>query len=144
MQSVAIRDRASELYKASEEAGASLSKSAASRIVGQIKNAIGQDAVPFLHGDTLSAISVIGDGVKDGTTLQGLDQYRRLLSGVVKKNMVSNAEDAGRAMKAIDALDDAIEGLSKQDITKGSPEAVKSLLAARKTWGQGKKFEGNL
>lgn len=142
----ALKEKAGNTYKAVREAGVTINPVSANSIIDDVTNAVAETGKlnPILHNDTIGILQGLKDEIATGKTLdlEGLDQYRKLLSGVVKKNLVSNPEDAFKANVAIDKLDDIVENFNpKKLVQSGNPEAIKLLTQARKEWSTARKFE---
>lgn len=147
----ALEQRAQELksigsasYKKSKELGATLNNEALSKVYNNITSKLKETGPnnARLHGDTLGILDEFGTAIEGGNlSLEELDQYRKLFSGVAKKNLVQNPEDAMKASSAVDAIDEIVEGFGQKDLAKGSPEAIKSLNEARSEWSKFRKFE---
>lgn len=138
-----IKDQASTLYKQSRADGAILSPDKAASIADKIEKAVMDTGrlEEDLHGGTMKRLAGIREASKGEMSLEELDQQRRLLSGVINKNKISNPEDAHKATVALHALDDAVENLSAADVATGNTKAVESLLAGRDQWAKAKRIE---
>lgn len=141
-----LKSVANASYKKSKQFGAVLNKNRAVNIGNRITNAVKNSGKlnVRLHGDTLSVLEDIKNGVKNPLSLEELDQYRQLLGDVVNKNtdaLKGANPDARLASIAIDELDDAVEKLDSIDIVGGKREAVDSLLEGREQWKKFRKFQ---
>ena len=136
-----MRKESSEAYTKMREMDARISPEA----IKTLSNDVGQQLAkkgllnPRLHGDTLSVLKQLQQASKNGISLEALDQHRRLLSGVINKNRVSNKEDAEMARTAISAIDEAVDKIKPDQLTNS--KAAQELKTARATWAKARKFE---
>lgn len=136
----------SGLYKQSEAAGAVLTPEAGQNIVKSLDGIVPEShtaASQSLYGKTISAIQGLRSDVENGdVSLQTLDRHRQILGNLAKDitnpNLAQEAEAAGRA---IDAIDESVNGLGPKDIQNQDTGAIDALNQARAQWSKAKKFE---
>jgi hypothetical protein len=145
----AIKEKSSNAYKAIRESGAILKPKTTQSIFKGIDEVLQDSGIlnPRLHGDTmgiLSDLKTLAKNKKSAVGLEELDQYRQLLGDVVKKNTdvagKMNA-DAFKANLAINKLDDVVEGLGSDALTKGDQKTLDTLNFAREEWKRYRKFD---
>ena len=68
--------------------------------------------------------------------LEDFDKYRRELSDLKGKPEVRRL-----AQKAIEAMDESINGLTANDLTAGGEQAIAALNKARESWSTARKFD---
>lgn len=91
--------------------------------------------IPELSPKTIAIVDTIKEEAKKGSLeLDSLDQYRRLLR-------VAKDEDAVAAQAVRKAIDDTVNSLQSQDLSKGGTQAVGLLNQFRKDWQKASKFE---
>lgn len=141
----AIKDQSRSLYKYADEAGALAKPEAAQELVGSLSSIVKNKDIASqkLYSNTLGAIKDLGEDVAAGNTgLMTLDRHRQILGNIAKditdKNKAQEAEAAGRA---IDVIDDFIQGLTPNKLASGSKDAIDALTEARAVWGKSKRFE---
>lgn len=139
-----MKQASSALYKQSRESGAVLTPEATQNLISKVNQAVAETGKvhPTLHNDTIAALDDLANVSKSGgLSLEELDQQRRLLSGVINKNRMSNPEDAFKAKKALNALDDAVDEIKTTDLGTNTKEAIDALQQGRAQWSQAKKYE---
>jgi hypothetical protein len=141
-----MKSASSDLYKKSFSQGAVLNNNGVNKILNKVSNAVyGTGKLhPRLHTDTMGVLKDFQDTLSQNNGrigLEELDQQRRLLSGVINKNRVSNPEDALKAVAAKEALDDVVDSLKGSDIVNGATSAVKGLQEGISGWAKAKRFE---
>jgi len=97
-----------------------------------------------LHGDTLSVMRDFAKQAKSSSiSLEEVDQYKRLLNGVIKKNIVNNPEDAMRAQVIKSSIDDFVSSLQNNPTltTASGPQAASALKNGIAEYAKSKKFE---
>ncbi len=142
-----IKESSSNAYKEMRSIGATLKN----QTVGNLLNKVNSDLLKTgklnarLHGDTLSVLDDLNAAAKKGDLgLEELDQFRQLLSDAARKNTskIDGANpDALKARKAIDSIDEVIEGLKPNQLSKGGKQAVAALDNARSEWSRYKKYD---
>jgi hypothetical protein len=139
-----LKDQSRVLFERADAMGANISKPKAVNISNMVEAEIkrGTKLNKRLHGDTLSVLKDFSKSVRRGETgLQDFENYRRVFSGVVKKNIFNNPDDARLAETAIDVIDDEIRKLMPIDVIGGDTGAINALFAARAQWAKMKTFE---
>lgn len=132
-----VRDASNNAYQQMRNAGATLNQSGIGRVTYSIGKSLDNTGLmnPALHGDTMSVVDQMNKDAASGSMdLEKLDQYRQLLNQVVSKNTskIDGANpDAFKAQTAIHALDDAVDGLSAQHLSNGTPQAIEALNNGR-------------
>lgn len=144
IQKVASQAKAqySPLFKQMKEMGASFNGKASAELLGKITDDLKETGLmdKSLHSKTMGVLKRMASEIpKQGLDLEKLDQYRRLLSGVVKDSR--GGEDGFKAMKAIESLDDFVNGVNETHLAKGGEKAVNLLKQARSQWAYGSKVE---
>jgi hypothetical protein len=147
--SAAIKDGSSNAYKAVRESGAIFKPEAIKSIFAGIDNSLKESGIlnPRLHGDTIGILNDLKTLAKekgDAIGLEELDQYRQLLGDVVKKNTDISGKinaDALKANIAIDKLDEIVDGLGGNALSKGDKGTLDLLNTARTEWKRYRKFD---
>lgn len=145
--SSAMRQEAGALYQKARDAGAVINEGTSRVITNKVARAINAlgPANKELHGSSLSVLKDLTAKIKKDKflTLEEVDQFRQLFSDAVRKNVDFKGVNADglRAVKAIEAIDDAIDGLNQNSLLKGDTSAVEALKSGRSAWGQMRKFE---
>lgn len=137
----AIRDKSQSAYQAMRSHGALFTPQSQTKITTKIDDALKNELLlPELHGKSLGILQKLKDeAAQPDFGLERLDQWRRLLNRVPYSQ--DGAEDWRIARKVIDALDDAVDGLSASDFSKGGKQAVDALNTARNEWKRANKFD---
>jgi hypothetical protein len=140
-----IKDSSRVLYKQADEAGVLAKPQAAETLISKLSSIVKNKDIASqrLYASTIKSIQDLTDDFMTGNTgLMTLDRHRQILGNLAKDitnpNKAQEAEAAGRA---IDVIDDFIEGLKPQDLLSGNTNAVKALQAARSEWSKSKRFE---
>lgn len=141
-----MKSASSALYKKSEDAGAVFTPQTAQNISDSLNNIIPEAhtaASQKLYKATLDAIGGLKQDLAAGdVSLQTLDRHRQILGNIAKDITNPNrSQEALVAGDAIDAIDQQVNGLGKNNIVNGSIEAVDALKQARAQWAKSKKFE---
>lgn len=135
-----MKSVSSGLYDHMKDVGAEIKPEVLNAMTNDIKNTIKGDVGrldPQLHKATISVLKGIDNMSADGElNLESLDQQRRLLSRISR-----TGEDSTAAQAAINVIDKHINSWGIDDLTKGTPDAISALNAARQQWTQAKKFE---
>jgi hypothetical protein len=147
--SAAIKDGSSNAYKAVRESGAIFKPEAIKSIFAGIDNSLKESGIlnPRLHGDTIGILNDLKTLAKekgDAIGLEELDQYRQLLGDVVKKNTDISGKinaDALKANIAIDKLDEIVDSLGGNVLSKGDKGTLDLLNTARAEWKRYRKFD---
>jgi hypothetical protein len=147
--SAAIKDGSSNAYKAVRESGAVLKPETTKSIFTNIDDSLKESGIlnPRLHGDTIGVINDLKALAKEkngAIGLEELDQYRQLLGDVVKKNTDVSGKinaDALKANIAIDKLDNVVENLGGNALSKGDQKTLDLLNLARDEWKRYRKFD---
>lgn len=139
----AIRKESDGHYKTMRDAEAVLKPETIAGVTKSVDDELAKTGLmnQNLHGDTMSVLADLKKASAEGMSLEALDQHRRLLSGVINKNIRSNPEEVKKAATAISAIDDAVGKLTANDLSKGDDKAIKALNNARSTWAKARKFE---
>ena len=145
----AIKEGSSNAYKAVRESGAVLKPETTKSIFTGIDESLKESGIlnPRLHGDTIGVLDDLKALAKEkngAIGLEELDQYRQLLGDVVKKNTDIGGKmnaDALKASISIDKLDDVVEGLGGNALTKGDQKSLDTLNTAREEWKRYRKFD---
>lgn len=138
----AIKAESTKAYTAMRDAGAVINRNRAVNIANQVEKAIRNDGKlnSSLHANTLSVLDDFKNAAKQGSfTLEELDQWRQLF-GEVAGNFTDKI-NGRKASIAIEAIDDAVDNLSKIDIRGGRIDAVEALNKGRAEWAKARKFE---
>jgi hypothetical protein len=147
--SAAIKENSSNAYKAVRESGAVLKPETTKSIFTNIDDSLKESGIlnPRLHGDTIGVINDLKALAKEkngAIGLEELDQYRQLLGDVVKKNTDVSGKinaDALKANIAIDKLDNVVENLGGNALSKGDQKTLDLLNLARDEWKRYRKFD---
>jgi hypothetical protein len=147
--SATIKENSSNAYKAMREAGAILKPETTKSIFINIDDSLKESGIlnPRLHGDTIGALDDLKALAKEkngAIGLEELDQYRQLLGDVVKKNTDISGKinsDALKANIAIDKLDNVVENLGGNALSKGDQKTLDLLNLARDEWKRYRKFD---
>lgn len=140
------KNQYSPLFKKMKDMGATFTPKASAELLGNITNDLKEEGImdKSLHSKTMGILRRMGNEIpKQGLDLEKLDQYRRLLNGVVNDTKVGfkMSEDGTKALKAINSIDSFVNDLDKTHIAKGDPAAVDLLKQARAQWSHGSKLE---
>lgn len=138
----AIKQRASGSYQKMREAGAVFKPETTNSIISSVRKKITDDGLlnERIHTKTLGVLSDLEEAAKSPDFgLEALDQWRQVLGDVAGD--VLNKADARKATLAINAIDDAIEGLPDSAITAGTRPAIDALKNARREWARTRRFE---
>lgn len=145
-KSQSLKAIGSATYQEAKQAGAVLSKKATNNLIDGLEGALAKSGKTnaSLHADTLSVINDIRQAEGSKLSLEEADQFRQLLSDVVRKNtdkINGTNVDGLKAMHLIDALDEGIAGLRQKDMVSGDRKAVDMLMKAREQWSQWRQFD---
>jgi len=135
-------NQANRHYAAMREEGANINPKKVTDIFSKVDQSLSERGIlnPALHGKTMAVIEDLKNAAKEGTLdLETLDQQRRVLSRI--KPAIDSGEDAGMARAAVRAIDDGIDSITVDDLTKGSIDAVNNLYAGRKASQKAIKIE---
>ena len=147
--SEAIKEGSTNAYKAVRESGAIFKPETTKSIFTGIDDALKENGIlnPRLHGDTIGILEDLKTLAKEkngAIGLEELDQYRQLLGDVVKKNTDISGKinaDALKANIAINKLDDVVDGLGANALSKGDQKTLDLLNTARTEWSRYRKFD---
>tara|TARA_R110000868_G_scaffold125008_1_gene330281 strand:- start:1109 stop:2836 length:1728 start_codon:yes stop_codon:yes gene_type:complete len=147
--SEAIKEGSTNAYKAMRESGAIFKPETTKSIFTGIDDALKENGIlnPRLHGDTIGILEDLKTLAKEkngAIGLEELDQYRQLLNDVVKKNTDIGGKinaDALKANIAINKLDDVVDGLGANALSKGDQKTLDLLNTARTEWSRYRKFD---
>ena len=147
--SEAIKEGSTNAYKAMRESGAIFKPETTKSIFTGIDDALKENGIlnPRLHGDTIGILEDLKTLAKEkngAIGLEELDQYRQLLGDVVKKNTDISGKinaDALKANIAINKLDDVVDGLGANALSKGDQKTLDLLNTARTEWSRYRKFD---
>lgn len=147
--SEAIKEGSTNAYKAMRESGAIFKPETTKSIFTGIDDALKENGIlnPRLHGDTIGILEDLKTLAKEkngAIGLEELDQYRQLLNDVVKKNTDISGKinaDALKANIAINKLDDVVDGLGANALSKGDQKTLDLLNTARTEWSRYRKFD---
>jgi len=147
--SAAIKDGSSNAYKAVRESGAIFKPEAIKSIFAGIDDALNKNGFlsPITNADTIGTLEFIKKLAKEkngAIGLEELDNYRQALSDVVTKNTdkVNGIKpDALKASIAIDKLDEIVDGLGGNALSKGDKGTLDLLNTARAEWKRYRKFD---
>lgn len=140
-----LKENANQSYQAMRDAGAVINKKGINQVVLNIETSLKQDGLlnNSLHSNTISVLGDIKQVAKKGNLdLEALDQYRQLLGDVISKDTDIKGKvgvDGRKAQIAKVALDNAVNNLNEKHIN--NPAAIDSLNAARKAYGQYRKYD---
>jgi hypothetical protein len=123
---------AQQYFKKSAADGAVLHDDAAQNIANQVKEAVGN--LSSRHTDTAGVLSDFDKTLQAGNiTPEKLHDFRQDLNDVISTNTKSKVDGGGinadgqKALVAKHALDDALSGVSVNDFSAGSPQAIADL-----------------
>jgi hypothetical protein len=140
-----MKKGSNNLYTYADNVGVMAKPEAAQELVSGLSGVIKSKDIASqrLYSGTLAAIKDLSDDVTSGNTgLMTLDRHRQILGNIAKDiTNPNNKQEAAAASKAIDVIDEFIEGLGPQKLASGTPEAVDALKQARAAWAKSKKFE---
>jgi hypothetical protein len=147
--SEAIKEGSTNAYKAMRESGAIFKPETTKSIFTGIDDALKENGIlnPRLHGDTIGILEDLKTLAKEkngAIGLEELDQYRQLLGDVVKKNTDISGKinaDALKANIAINKLDDVVDNLGANALSKGDQKTLDLLNTARTEWSRYRKFD---
>ena len=146
--SEAIKEGSSNAYKAVRESGATFKPEAIKSIFAGIDDALNKNGFlsPITNADTIGTLEFIKKLAKEkngAIGLEELDNYRQALSDVVKKNtdIAGPNPDALKANIAINKLDDVVDGLGANALSKGDQKTLDLLNTARTEWSKYRKFD---
>jgi hypothetical protein len=147
--STAIKEGSNNAYKAVRESGAVLKPETTKSIFTGIDDSLKESGIlnPKLHGDTIGVLDDLKALAKEkngAIGLEELDQYRQLLGDVVRKNTDVGGKinaDALKANIAINKLDDVVENLGGNALSKGDQKTLDLLNLARNEWRRYRKFD---
>jgi len=146
--SEAIKEGSTNAYKAVRESGATFKPEAIKSIFAEIDNALNKNGFlsPITNADTIGTLEFIKKLAKEkngAIGLEELDNYRQALSDVVKKNtdIAGPNPDALKANIAINKLDDVVDGLGANALSKGDQKTLDLLNTARTEWSRYRKFD---
>jgi hypothetical protein len=143
----AIKQSSSSAYADMRNIGATFKNQTINNLLGKVEKDLLKTGKlnARLHGDTLSVLDDLKVSAKQGKlSLEELDQYRQLLSDTVRKNTskIDGANpDALKARQAIESIDDLVENLKPNQLSKGGKPAVDALNKARSEWSRYKKYD---
>jgi hypothetical protein len=129
-------------YQRMRSAGAVLTPQANQAVVNDVATSIASAGKmnKTMHSGTLGVLTDFAEEARQGPMdIETLDQYRQLFKEVVSKDTDIKGAihgDGMRAMKAIDAIDDAIENMGPHNIQNNSRDAIEALNVARKEWAK--------
>lgn len=139
-----IDDVASSAFQSMRKSGTVFNRPRIINITNKVESTLVQDTKlnQRLHGDTMGILDDFKKEARAGDfDFESLHQYRRLFNGVVKKNLMSNPDDARLAKMAISKIDEEIANLKPIDVRGGNVKAVSDLQTGLKEWSKLKKFE---
>jgi len=146
--SEAIKEGSTNAYKAVRESGATFKPEAIKSIFAGIDDALNKNGFlsPITNADTIGTLEFIKKLAKEkngAIGLEELDNYRQALSDVVKKNtdIAGPNPDALKANIAINKLDDVVDGLGANALSKGDQKTLDLLNTARTEWSRYRKFD---
>lgn len=122
-----LRTDKNAAYKRAEDAGVQLSEFSFKKLKGKILNELGERINPTLHPDTTAALKDIMD-TKGAVTLEKVDQLRQIANDA--KGSTKPA-DQRLAARVVDSIDEYLDRLSPQDVTRGDAKGVAALKEAR-------------
>lgn len=133
-----VKDKASQAYKAADQAGVIVKSDSFSGAVKNIEKELAEEGFDkTLHPRVMTALSRLNESKTNDQTLKGLDILRRVM-----KNAAASNDPSERRMASImiDKFDDYIGGLRSTDVVTGDVQgATKALREARKLWSQARK-----
>lgn len=133
-----MKSSAGNIYKQMRDVGATLNGDAANSLSSNIDSALKQNLfIPQLNPKTLGIVDHLKDAINQNGSigLDELDQYRRLLG------RVGGSEDGVSAGAVRNAIDSTVNGLTNDDLSNGSTQAVNLLNQGRVAYSQASKFE---
>ena len=146
--SSAIKEGSTNAYKAVRESGATFKPEAIKSIFAGIDDALNKNGFlsPITNADTIGTLEFIKKLAKEkngAIGLEELDNYRQALSDVVKKNtdIAGPNPDALKANIAINKLDNVVDELGANALSKGDQKTLDLLNTARTEWSRYRKFD---
>lgn len=140
-----IKAGSSKAYKYMRDSGATFKPEATTNIVSHLEKSLADDGLlnAGLHGKTMSVLSDLKTSSGAGDfTLENLDQWRRLLGEVAGETVDGKVtSDARKASLLIDAIDNAVEGITQKDLSKGGTDAIEALNLGRAEYRKAAKFQ---
>ena len=145
----AIKEGSNNAYKAVRESGAVLKPETTKSIFMGIDDALKEAGIlsPITNKETIGTLKYIKGLAKEkngAIGLEELDTYRQALSDVVNNNTDIAGKlnpDALKANIAINKIDDVVEGLGGNALTKGDQKTLDTLNTAREEWKRYRKFD---
>jgi hypothetical protein len=143
-----IRALASSAFEDAKSKNAVLSPEASQNFVNSVEGALLKSGKmnDRLHGDTLSVLNDMKNEVAQNGSL-GLDsmyQYRQLFGDAVNNNLHPNGimkPDAFKADRAIDSIDDFMNGIKDDHLVSGDPSAVDFFNLGRARYAQASRMD---
>ena len=133
-----LKGVSSAAYKEMRDAGVVLNKQANKQLASGIDDELSNIKLNSeLHRQTLSILYDLKKSTKKGKLdLEELDQFRRLFTRVS-----ASGEDMHVAGRVVDAIDDAVDNLTKKDLVSGDIKAVEALNKGRSEYKKYLKFD---
>lgn len=141
-----VRRESNGHYKAMRDANSYISSNASINMQKEVGKKLADTGLfnDELHKQTLSVLKGMQKDMAKGIGVEKLDQYRQLLSDVVRRNTDIKGQingDAFKAKKAIESIDEIVDNLKPSDLTNQSKATIDSLKSARATWAKSRKIE---
>lgn len=135
-----LHEQADDAYKASDKAGVMIKPDVAKRIIANAQQKLTQFGYhPQNHPGVKVALDELDRIASGNFTLKGLDIARQVTRGGYT---TTNPKNNAALEIVVDEIDDAIHGLTPNDIIMGkSKEGVNALLKARELWTRVRKNE---
>lgn len=143
-----LRKNSSGIYKQMRDANALVSSDKINNIISDMRSSLDDSGITDadFHPKTVAVLGKMQKAAESGQGmgLDRLDEYRKLLGGIINDatDVTGKMDQDGlKASIAKNALDDAVESIKSSEITGGNPTAVSLLKDAQSTWGQYRKFD---
>lgn len=135
-----LRTLANQAYQRAENAGVIVSPQGGNRLAHAVRNdltALGYN--PRLHPRVGAVLDELDNATTGNTTLQGIDQLRRVASNA---SQTLDRSERAIATRIINQIDDFVETLQPADIVAGNAQVgAQALNEARGFWSRLRKSE---